>query len=65
MKNLYCKKCNQNRPHKYIGREHDFEGNVFERIIIGIGTLGLSEAVANNCFFYKCKCCGEIQSIDD
>ena len=65
MKNLYCEKCNKNRPHQYIGREHDFDRNILGRVFVGIATLGFSEIICNNCFFYKCKCCGEIQSVDD
>ena len=47
MKNLYCEKCNKNRPHQYIGREHDFDGNILGRVFVGIATVGFSEIIGN------------------
>ena len=64
MRLMYCGRCEERTPHKYAGRENDFEEDgALVRAMATIFTLGMSEFCNSN-YYYKCRCCGKIKIVE-
>lgn len=62
-KERYCWKCAEHTTHEYVGSEGDYKGFGLARMILAIGTLGMSET---NCrkWYWRCTKCNSIDSTE-
>ena len=56
----WCSKCRKSTYHKYAGSKSDYEGLGLARVVLAVGSLGISETVTRD-RFWQCSECGAIK----
>lgn len=55
----YCDECDEYRMHKKVGSKSEFEGLGPARVVLAVGSLGISETICRE-KFWQCTRCGNI-----